>query len=63
VRRLQFISTKRKEKGVGANIDNLQKAGLGQGFWIGSIADYRLCAEKGVFGIDKGFAIKKLMSI
>ena len=31
-RRLQFISTKRKEKEVGANIDNLHKAGLGQGF-------------------------------
>ena len=31
-RRLQFISTKRNEKGVGANIDNLHKAGLGQGF-------------------------------
>jgi hypothetical protein len=38
-RRLQFISTKRKEKGVGANIDNLHKAGLGQEFGIDSIAD------------------------
>lgn len=34
VRRLQFISTGREEKGVGANTDNLHKAVLGQGFRI-----------------------------
>ena len=33
-RRLQFIRTKRKEIGVGGNIDSLHKAGLGQGFGI-----------------------------
>jgi len=33
-RRPQFISTEREQKGVGANTDNLHKAGLGQGFGI-----------------------------
>jgi len=33
-RRPQFISTEREQKAVGANIDNLHKAGLGQGFGI-----------------------------
>ncbi len=28
------LSTERKEKGVGTNIDGLHKAGLGQGLWI-----------------------------
>ena len=28
------LSTEREQKGVGANIDNLHKAGLGQGFGI-----------------------------
>jgi len=33
-RRLQFISTQRKKKGFGVNIDNHHNPGLGQGFWI-----------------------------
>ena len=45
-RRLQFISTKRKEKEVGANIDNLHKAGLGQGFGIVDCGMLNQKAEK-----------------